>query len=212
MSKSLGNFISISSILKDYDQEVLRLFFISSHYASPQDFTHEKLDEQKKALERFYILFNKIDSFKKEASLEEIKDVPSNIKEKICKLENAFIDAMDDDFNTAMAGGFLFDMVVLSNKILDDTAIANEYKYSILEFAKDTILKLGKVFGLFINAREGSIDAEITGNLVEFLIELRERARNDKDFKTADLIRDRLLKLGFILEDAKEGTTARRTV
>ncbi|MBM3253500.1 MAG: cysteine--tRNA ligase [Candidatus Omnitrophica bacterium] len=211
MSKSLGNFISVSDIMADYTPEVLRLFFISSHYASPQDFTYEKMDEQKKALERFYILFTKIDSYLEKANVkrEIMERILDDIKQKIDSFKNSFIDAMDDDFNTALASGFLFDLLTFTNKVLDDGTIAPKEKYYILRYAKKVILELGSIFGLFSKTATMTKEAELVKDLIGFLIELREGARKNKDFKTADLIRQRLLKMGFILEDTKENTTFR---
>lgn len=211
MSKSLGNFISISDILADYSPEVLRLFFVSSHYASPQDFTYDKIDEQKRALERFYILFNKVDNFLETASLKkELEDVSGDIKDKIGTLKNSFIEAMDNDFNSALASGYLFDLVSLSNKLFDDNAISNERKYSILLYAKEIILELGSILGLFSKLEAKTKEAELVNGLVKLLIEQRDAARQNRDFKKADSIRKRLLELGFILEDTKEGTSVRR--
>ncbi|MFH0839061.1 MAG: cysteine--tRNA ligase [Candidatus Omnitrophota bacterium] len=213
MSKSLGNFITVANLLSEYDQEVLRLFFMSNHYASPQDFTYEKMDEQKKALERFYILFNKIDSFLQEISVKVTKaDIPGSLKEKIDGLKNSFIEAMDDDFNTALASGFLFDLVTLSNKLLEDVVLTNDHKYSVLAYAKETILELGRLFGLFTKPSAQTQDDALNVHLVEFLIELREHARKNKDFKTSDLIRERLLELGIILEDSTKKTMWRKKV
>ncbi len=211
MSKSLGNFISISDILADYTPEALRLFFVSSHYASPQDFMYEKMEEQKKALERFYILFNKIDNFIDNAPLKrELEDVPGDIKDKISALKNSFIDAMDDDFNTALASGYLFDLVGLSNRLFDDSAISNERKYSVLSYAKEVILELGSILGLFSKLGAKTQEAELVDSLVKLLIQLRNTARGNRDFKTADLIRNSLSELGVILEDTKESTNWRQ--
>ncbi len=210
MSKSLGNFITISDILSDYDQEVLRLFFISSHYASPQDFTYEKMDEQKKALERFYIFFDKVDSLCQETNSKgKLSLAPKKQKEKIDSLKQSFIEAMDDDFNTALAVGHLFELLTFSNKLFDDKSIKQEEKHSALIYSKDTILELGLIFGLFSRQKSESFDTELVDKLVGLLVQLREDARKNKNFKIADLIREELSKLGYVLEDGKGATSAR---
>ncbi|MBE9546199.1 MAG: cysteine--tRNA ligase, partial [Proteobacteria bacterium] len=155
MSKSLGNVFTIKEILKNYHPEVLRLFMLQSHYRSPVDFSGDSLAEARAGMERFY------------ATLKNIKDAIANgvdfsgISEKdlsgrdgdifkqIEALHGRFTEAMDDDFNTAMAIGCIFDAVRLINGYLAEDGIAAE-KLFVLDTAQKSVREVGKVLGLFL--------------------------------------------------------------
>ncbi len=200
MAKSLGNFISIKDILKKYHPEVLKLFFLSGHYRSPLDFTHEKMEESKRSRERFYILFDRIERAK-------IQKKKSKASGEIERLKARFLDAMDDDFNTPLALGFLHEIVNYANKALDDNA--GDINVSL--YAKETLFKLGGIYGLFRDKREFSKRAQ-PEERIRLLIDQRNEARKNHDYKRSDEIRNELDKEGIILEDSKEGTTWRRKV
>lgn len=203
MAKSLGNFISIKDLVRKFNPEALKIFFLSSHYRSPIDFTFERMEAAKKARERFYILFDK---------LKRVKGQGSRIKGKercpeIEVFRKKFEDAMDDDFNTAEALAALFDLVTYVNKKLADDRVQS----TELQYANETLLGLGKVLGLFGEGQGKGrpADVEISGEKIRDLIEQRARARQRKDFKTADRIREELSKVGVVIEDQKDGTTWR---
>jgi cysteinyl-tRNA synthetase len=191
MAKSMGNFITIEDILAKYSADVLKILFLQTHYSHPVDFSWEKMDEAKKAYERIDILMNKLKNIKAE------NDSDKNID----KYRLSFERAMDDDFNMPEALAVLFDLVTYINKNFTEIDLNN---------AKDVLMKLGNVFGLFeqkINSVDSSKKAEI-----EHLIDLRNAARKNRDFKEADKIRKELEKAGIILEDTKDGTTWRRKI
>ena len=205
MAKSSGNFISVEDLLKKFHPEVLKIFFLSSHYRSPIDFTFERMSEAKKARERFYILLDKLKRVKGEG-IRDKKKKSLHLSPCLCPevdvFRKKFEDAMDDDFNTAEALAALFDLVTIVNKKL----AARRLETKDLDYARDTLLELGKALGLFEGAKEASVNDEELRKLIEVLIDLRNRARKERDFKKADRIREQLNKVGIVLEDQEGGT------
>ncbi len=202
MAKSLGNFVSVKEIAKRFHPEALKIFFLSFHYRSPVDFTFEKIEEAKKARERFCILLNRINNLEIKGGRLKVKKYT---QEEIDTFRKRFEEAMDDDFNTAEALAVLFDLVTYMNKQLSVVG----YQLSALRYAKGTLLQLGRVLGLFEKDRSGSKSSKISEKEIKRLLGLRDNARKNGDFKTADRIRADLDKAGIILEDSKDGTTWR---
>jgi len=204
MAKSLGNFITIEDILAKYPADVLKVLFLQTRYSHPLDFSWERMEEAKKAYERFCILFEKIDSLKAEGSRLKAKE---SLQPEIDSFRVKFENTMDDDFNMPEALAVLFDMVTYINKEVS----SNRYQATGLEYAGDTLIALGKVLGLFENteALNNSIDSSGISE-IENLISLRNVARKNKDFKEADRIRKELEGKGIILEDTKDGTIRRK--
>ncbi|MBS3156949.1 class I tRNA ligase family protein [Candidatus Woesearchaeota archaeon] len=178
MSKSLKNFLTIKEALEQYNPRVLRLFFISQSYRTTIDFSYEVLEQSKNSLE-------KIDSFI--LQLKESKEKDDLKLIKIAK-EN-FEKAMNDDFNTPKAFAVIYDFIKEVNK---KGGGKKSYEF---------ILDLDNILGLNFNSlKHPKLEKDI-----HKLIEERELARKNKDFKKADEIREKLYKLGIILEDTKEG-------
>ncbi|MFH0731427.1 MAG: cysteine--tRNA ligase [Candidatus Omnitrophota bacterium] len=194
MAKSLGNFITIKAALKKYDAETIKFFMISSHYSQPIDFSDERMNEAKAALERFYILFDKVNRL--EPTPHHSLRSGAGQAAQIDALKEKFIEAMDDDFNTPQALACLFDMLREANKSSDENML----------YAATLIKELGGIFGLFLRGKQ--IDAQLE-TYVESKISERNKARNSKDFKKADLIRQELKAKGIAIEDTKEGTVWR---
>ncbi len=198
MSKSLGNYISIKGVLESYPPDVLKIFFLGTHYSHPIDFTREKMDAAKSGYERFLVLLDKIDRKLSGA----VVTGPSGCAEAD-KARAEFICAMDDDFNTPSALGSMYDLVSAANKIVD----RNE-DISVLKYIKDTVLELGGVLGLCFKApSSGLSDTE-----VQRLVDSRIEAKKRKDFAASDRIRHELGLKGIILEDDKDRTYWRRKV
>ncbi|MBU4205197.1 cysteine--tRNA ligase [Patescibacteria group bacterium] len=183
MAKSLGNFVTVEEVLGRYTADALKTLFLQTHYSHPVEFSWERMDEAKKALDRFNILFEKLDKAKKGKKSAGIDS-----------FRKRFEEAMDNDFNTAEALATLFDVVSFINKQDKD-----------LIQAWDTLLELGKVLGLF-EKKEKKV-TKIPEKEIKRLIDLRNKARKYRDFKTADKIRKDLDKQGIVLEDQKGSTT-----
>lgn len=195
MAKSLGNFITVQDALKKYSADQLKLFFLSSHYASPIDFTEGKLQDAHKALDRFDILFWRVYQM-----LSDHRGVEPVEAEFITKHRSGFIEAMDDDFNTPKAMACLFNFLNDTNKFIDTASKDNNY-LGVIFRAVDTIENLSRhVLGLFLKEK----DSDLTQEQKSFL-QSRIDARRQKDFKRSDEIRDQLKMLGIIVEDTKDG-------
>lgn len=198
MSKSAGNYVTIKDALNRYSSDVLKLFFLGAHYSHPIDFSWEKMEATKNAYERFVILFNKID--REIGRRENISTSGGNtFNMDIFKVQQRFEETMDDDFNTPLAIGALFDLANLSNKLLDKKP--DGYIF-MLKNGVDILKKLGGVLGLAFDIPK----KEKSELWIETAIALREKLRKEGKFREADKIREDLKHKGIILEDEKDGT------
>ncbi len=192
MSKSLGNFITIQDAIKKYDADTLKMFFLSSHYASSVDFNEEKIEDAKKEFERINILIQK---------LEKMNLTSTKVFSKeLLEFQQQFMDSMDDDFNTPKALASLFDLVRWTNKVVEGN---DEKDADVLAQALGLIKECVAVFGL--NFQQDSLSQE-----EKDLLDQRKQARLDKDYQKSDELRDKLTELGIIVEDGKDGQTWRR--
>ena len=197
MSKSLGNFFTVRDILKKYDGEVVRFFMLSAHYRNPINFSDTLMEQAKSAVERVYTCIDNLEFLLSNSEEREPNDAEKEYLTKLDECKTKFIAAMDDDLNTADAIAAIFDIVYASN-----TALSNESKNAELAVKKtiSLIRELGEVLGLFQKEEDKSIDAE-----VEELIEKRNKARAEKDWATADAIRDKLKEMNIVLKDTPMG-------
>lgn len=186
MSKSLGNFFTIREILDKYPAEVVRFLLLSSQYRSPINYSEDSLKEAQVKLDRFYNALSLVDGDVVAA------DIENDYSER-------FHAAMDDDFNTPVALAVLFDLVRAMNKEqgVGALALAGQLKF------------LGSVLGClqlepsdFLQRGDGDESVWI-----EDMIAKRAQAKKDKDFATADAVRQELLDKGIVLRDGPEGTT-----
>lgn len=195
MSKSLGNFKTVREIADVYGYEVIRYFLISSHYRSPINYNLEIIEQCKAALERLYTCRESLDFAIKNATDTE---VDADIIAVINNRRERFIDVMDDDLNTADGISVLFELVKDINTKIIDKPVSK----SVCEHAAKVFDELCDVLGLLYNRKSNDLDAEI-----EELIKKRQEAKANKDFATADKIRDDLKARGIILKDTRQGTT-----
>ena len=189
MSKSLNNFFTVRDVAEKYGYEPIRYLMISSQYRGPINYSVEIIEQGKNALERLYTCRDNIDFALKSA--EEGGTAPAFCEQR----KQEFITAMDDDLNTADALAAVFNLVRDIN-----TEIQNGAKRETLLACADIFDQLTGVLGLVYNRKTEALDSEI-----EELIEKRTAARKNKDFKTADEIRDKLKEMGIILEDTPQG-------
>jgi len=222
MSKSLGNIFNLRDAMNQFHPEVLRFFVLQSHYRSPIDFSDDSLRESRAGMERFYETLKRIKDLLpggegKERSPDDLTGADKDVYEKTQALSERFVEAMDDDFNTARALGSLFEFIrILNNYMTDKGFEPTERALFVLSEARTRIRELGKVLGLFLvdpdeyfgadrdreAAKRGLDTAEIEGLIAE-----RSLARREKNWKRADEIRDFLAEKAVLLKDGPEGTT-----
>ena len=210
MSKSLGNFMMIKEILKQYHPEAVRLFLLSNHYRSPLDFTDQAMVEADAGLEKIYALLHRIDGT---LGLSE----PAGDRQGPGDLWASFCEAMDDDFNTARGIGLMFETVRQLNRFMDDIAgKPGERDEERLQSVRCDLLRIGGVLGILTEAASQFFEQRkadalrrkgIDTALVERLIGERALARREKDWARADRIRDELSAMDILIEDQPEGTT-----
>lgn len=200
MSKSLGNFFTVREIGEKYDLQVLRFFMLNAHYRSPLNFSAELMEASKNSLERIVTCVEQLKHLletaeKTEMTVEE-KALEAEVLEYVKKYENS----MEDDFNTADAIAAIFELVKFANTKANENSTA-----AFVQYLFDTIVHLSDVLGLIVNK-----EAEILDEEIEKLIEERQMARKEKNFKRADEIRDELAAMGIILKDTREGVQWKR--
>ena len=195
MSKSLGNFKTVREIANVYGYEVIRYLLISSHYRSPINYSLEIIEQCKSALERLYTCRESLDF-----ALKNAKDIPDD-EELIKKLNShreQFITAMADDLNTADGVAAVFELV----KDINTSILDKEVSKNVCQTAAAVFDELCDVLGILYNRKNNDVDSDI-----EALIEERQQARANKDWATADRIRDELKAKGIILKDTPQGVT-----
>lgn len=200
MSKSLGNFRTVREISEQYDLQVLRFFMLSAHYRSPLNFSAELMEASKNGLERILTGVERLSGLLAKAADRELsEEEKENLKQRD-ELVKKFETAMDDDFNTADAISAVFELVKLSN-----STISEESGRDYLKELKNTLERLCGVLGIITEKKAEALDSE-----VEALIEERQQARKAKNFALADEIRGKLLDMGIVLEDTREGVKWKR--
>jgi len=186
MSKSLGNFFTIRSVLEKYQPEVVRFFILKAHYRSPLNFSQKNLAEAKQALTKLYL---SVRNFKLD------KEFKINWNSKFA---NNFKKALDDDFNTAEAIAILFELALKVNK--------NQNIEDI-----NLLIKLGNVLGILSQDAEVFLKDNVNKGIdVEKIIRQRDEAKASKDYVTADKLRDDLLENDILIEDTPTGTVWRK--
>jgi len=234
MSKSLGNIVNIKDLLKSWDPEVIRFFFAQAHYRSPPDFNEKALQNAQKALERIHRLKEKLEKISGNVTVDRInektlvnddKKFLETIKDFIVEFEKS----MDDDFNTPVAVSVIFDFINKSNKYIEENPSPNR---QLCGYALFKLIKLGQILTLFQSSFEEkkgpddkvlfekltsiimkydkSAKIENIDNILDLLLELREKARKNKDYKTSDSIRKDLEDIGFEIQDTSHGPVWRK--
>ncbi|QOX65437.1 cysteine--tRNA ligase [Anoxybacterium hadale] len=195
MSKSKGNFFTVRDILKDYDGEIMRFFLLSGHYRSPINFSRELMEQAKNALARMQNAKNNLKHLAEKGE-GRLTDREKTAYEELLKYREKFIDAMDDDLNTADAISVIFELIKDINTVSKDGA-TKEFAEKCLSLLDE----LTAVLGILRDKEEsGGIDEEI-----QKLVDERQAARKAKDFARSDEIRDILKAKGITLEDTPQG-------
>ena len=187
MSKSLGNFYTLRDLIKKgYSGKEIRYLLLSSHYKQQLNFTFKALDAARNTLQRLQDFIDKV---------KTANGTDSNIKSILTKVKKGFESAMDDDLNTPIALSEIFNFIRTINTLISQNKIGKENKKEIISLME----KFDKILGI-IDFKEKTIPENI-----KQLIEKRETARKEKDWKTADKLRDKLKEKGILLEDTRQG-------
>jgi cysteinyl-tRNA synthetase len=205
MGKSLGNFTTIKQVLAEHDPLVLRFFILSSHYRSPTDFSQVALEGASKGLDR---LLGTVRALRERLETASEGDLDPDVAALLQSHKERFLEAMDDDFNAPKAVGVLFELAHEVNRRLNEGMPPNQASLRAIDGLYRELG--GQILGLVPDMLPQQSGAGLEGGLMRLLIEIRQEARQDKNWAQADAIRDRLTELGIALEDGPEGTTWRR--
>lgn len=226
MSKSLGNFLTINDLLEKYDSNTIRLFILTNHYRMPVEFAEESLKAAKNGVQRLKNAYEDIKNTIGEEKIKEadklitimvdeivktgnlpfhkidtIKQLEEKIPEDIIKIQikniNNFMNAMDDDFNTSKALSVLFEMASCSQRF-KETGTPEKSAFCLA-----ILLKLSSVLGFNLTKAEGLSD-DLSSQLMELVISIRQKARDEKNWAMSDFIRDELAKLNIVVKDQKD--------
>jgi len=200
MSKSLGNFFTVRDIAEKYDLQVLRFFMLSAHYRSQLNFSADLMEAAKNSLERILNAAERMQGLLANATGETMSDGEKELLATAKSLMDKYETAMEDDFNTADAISAIFELVKFMNTNTDENS-SKAYLEAVNTFFKT----MTDVCGIITEKKAEILDAEI-----EQMIADRQAARKAKDFAKADEIRNKLLEMGIVLEDTREGVKWKR--
>jgi len=212
MSKSLGNSLTVKDALAKYDKEVIKYMLMQKHYASTVDINDEEFLQAEKHMYYFYNTLNSIDKLLVSVAPNEDKVED----EMLTKIEQDFIEAMDDDFNSAKAYANLFDTMKYLNALITDKSVDAQTKSNKLKALKDKVVSLYNILSVFEEEPEEFINnlknkylakTSLTQEEIENQIKARKEAKQNKDYAKADEIRNDLDSKGIVLLDSKDGTT-----
>ncbi len=213
MSKSLGNIFTIREILERFDPEVVRVFLLSTHYRSPVEYSEEQLLEAEVSVNRFYSTVMRIDGYlARMPDRERVTPEEAVLRELLGGFRTGFEEAMNDDFNTALALGQMFELLRELNRYLDSRP-SGQGARGLVKEGVERLREAGRVLNIFQRSpRQWHLSLlktkgiPLTEEEIERRIAERQEARKARDWQKADSIRDELLKRGIVLEDTREGT------
>ena len=210
--------MTLSGLLERYGGELLRYFVLTTHYRRPIEYSPEEIESKRKGLETFYRLFERIErltgrsvyqngeSVNKETAAAACAQASADFVSQIDGFGDRFVEAMDDDFNTAAAIAVLFEQAKAVNRFIETQKLElpeGEHGRPAALWAATRLIELARLLGLFLKPQKAPAPAggEDVDQALPALVETRAHCRKNKDFNTADLIRDRLGALGVTLED-----------
>jgi cysteinyl-tRNA synthetase len=205
MSKSTKHFFSVEDVCAEVNPETLKFYLISTHYSSPVEFSRERLVEAEAALGRLRNVIRNATMIGKETD-STLCPAEAELSRTAIETEKRFVEAMDDDFNSARAVGHLFDLAKAINREIEAGILSPAQKAAICG-ASERMKGLGQILGLFW--KEQPVAEEFSQEVKEFIRE-REIARKRKEWGRADEIRAKVEAIGFVVEDRPEGPVLRK--
>jgi len=216
MSKSLGNFFTIRDILDKFLPETLRYFLLTMHYRSPLDFSFEALEEAEKGIKRIYSALAQADVELAKTQWKK-SPFPEELVTELDEIEKHWVEAMEDDMNTAGALGHVFSAIRLTGRIVEDKNLRkSEGGRDMLLRIMDDMKTWGAVLGIFecqpedflVELRDNrAVRSDIDPVRVQELLGARKEARANKDFEKSDAIRDELMAMKVEVKDTPQGAT-----
>lgn len=197
MSKSVGNFFTVRDIASHFPYEVIRFFILNGHYRSPINFSHDLMQACQNGLERIKNCKKDLKHYIQNGTNQSLTDAEKAAVEELEKYKTQFETAMDDDFNTADAIAAIYELVRFANKQVKD-GVSTALAQKMLEM----LTHLCDVLGI---AEEKEETADEDTAEIEALIEKRAQAKKNKDFETADAVRDQLSQMGITIKDTRQG-------
>lgn len=206
MSKSLGNFFLVIDILKHFEPETLRFFILSTHYRSPLDFSDERLHEAERSLSRLATA---------QENLQALALIPgmgpteqsAELAERVAGIREEFLNAMRDDFNTALAISHMFALGREINTYYQSVVSGQERPDGrLVNIIKKVFAEMCSIIGVLENTCAAASPSEsLEGSLLDLIVSMRQEARQNKNYAQADAIRDKLWEIGIIIEDTPQG-------
>ena len=201
MSKSLGNTMTIQDALRRWRPEALRAFILSSQYSNPIDFSDDAVEAAFKGWQR---IWGAVSLTREQLRRAAPGEVSAGVATLLATVREQFIERMNDDFNAPGALAVLQDLTRQVNSLINEEGPQTQGTLAAIDALYRELG--GDVLGIVPEREDGGADAEREDGLVRLLIDLRNRARAEKDWATADTIRNRLKELGVVLEDRADGT------
>lgn len=222
MSSSAGNFFTVEDILKKFPGEVVRLFLLQTHYRSPLDFADTLMENTLTAYNRLKTSYEYLNDLAKKiedgtfvkGTTEKSKMITvsqaGGLVDLAERLMSSFEDAMNDDFNTALAISYMFELSRDINSYYNDfiagKILPRGTDAFIIMRVREVFMEMASVIGIFENIpKEKAVDDELVNKLMDIIISIRQDARSAKNWAVADKIRDELKAAGIILEDTPQG-------
>ncbi len=222
MAGSIGNVINVADLLAKHQPETVRFLLLNSHYRSPIEYSEDRLVEMRKALDGFYRFFERFERITGETffllwvpakrAAFQSGGSSADFLAEVSQKRDAFLECMDDDFNTGGAIGILFELLTTLNRFADSQDLeAGKSRDPILaDFRKgvEVLKELSQILGIFLQpvAKPAAGNDQLVNGLMRLLMDLRAEARKTKNFALGDQIRERLRGLGVTLEDRQGGT------
>jgi len=207
--------MTLHNLLEEYPGELIRFFVLSTHYRRPIEYSEAEIESKRKGLVTFYRLFERVERIAGSSPYDGATlDVPVTdaALAKVCEEQSTlFHQAMDDDFNTAGAIATFFELATAINRYVEENKLeaggSGAARAEALNAAR-RLIATARLIGIFLEpqARTTGGDDSLTDKVMQVLIEVRQHVRKNKDFTTADMIRDRLKDAGITLEDRPDGT------
>lgn len=210
--------VEMRDLLAHHEPDTIRALLLSSHYRRPIDYSNDRLDEIARGLQTFRNLFDRVERingqnfYNWEASRHRDDAAVSGAPEAVREHRQRFLEAMDDDFNTGGALGELYEIARVLNRFADaerlESPDRDPSKMAAFQQGVVVLKELTQILGLFRRppVQSGAPQDQLTGPLLDLLVQLRTRLRKEKNFGLADEIRQRLGELGVVLEDRPDGT------